>query len=889
MGANNNNSPQSTGAGMGIFGYIAIALILLLFVAKYVVGKLFAPHTMSLPQFILTLVHWHATVVYRTTIPLSAPLRWHWVAVATMGIGAVVGLVADIFIMSKLEDKGGWNALFGINKKHISPLDGDDPAKWLPYKASKYTAYTPASVVRKDAVRPSLKTTAKKDRWLEDYGFVVGYVNSQPNLPIAISSELSILVTGEPRSGKTAGLVIPWVASWHGPVVTTSTRNEVAIATHHARRLVSGDHIYSLALPNTLVPEGIVPISYDICWFYPDEMSSIIESAERRASMFAAVASDKGQPIWESSAKQVFACLLIIAFAWRKCQVDMVNPDIPLGERTILKDSAYGVYRNVLAKSSSASATKGASTTPPAPPQTSIDASHTKAVLLTSHLQVLQDLASMAWAVNPDSVSQMVRFIEQIVPRPSRTNPDSSLVSMNSDKSPAAEYIKNVVKIFGSASDDTEFSRTVIGLVQVGLGKLNDMQIAEMFITPYHVPVFDPDEFLDKSGTLYLISRSDDSADLGKFFALVINEITAAARRRAQRMGRCEPGLALILDEIANIAPLPNLKSYMSEGGGTGITTAAIVQNLKQLISIYTDSGKDEIVSSANVILAFGGAKAPEDLALYAQMAPEKVVLMQSFDSTGKKAGTSESLRASLTVNQIANMPAGWMFVKLPNADPLIVKSTPCNENLFFGSKDVNSQILKWVKYRRNVSKWTPEWGRGYDPTTTKYPFHGVNRYLSWHAMSDLVYGSKPVPLMPVSIDVPVPQIPDEADGRQTVHEAPHSAAVHNKRAERPTPYHADAVEAESGINEAQINSSLVKTIEDIARSNGWSRSGRFAEPATGRLHTVSRGQVVSVDASSQLTDEDDDEDGDSFPFGSYKPEDSSSSSSAMSFLNDDE
>ena len=661
---------------LGLAGAVVVAA---LFDMK-AVSAIWGPAHLTLAQFIETVFRWHSATVWHTRTALAHPLAWHWGA-AILG-GAILGIsLGAISLGWHFAQSSEWVKRFFGTGGDSSAKRSANPAKWLPFAPAKFASFTPAAVVARDRVRPSLAGVAKAHRRLDDYGFVIGYAANRRRYPIAISAELSVLVAGEPRSGKTAGFVIPWVSGWQGPLVNTSTRNEVLRATLAARRRVS-EHIYVLTLPGIDIPEGVEPISYDICWFYDDELDALIESAERRAGVFSEAAADKGQPIWQNATKQIFACLLLIGFAWRVAQVRW------LGENDAsAKPSLDGIEPHA------------------------------------NHIDVLKHFATLEWTRNPERVAAVQAFL--------------ATKDLLGDKGAyVASYVGSVVRTFSGGSGTTEFAQTIAGMIAVGLGKLNDPQVAAVFSTPWDKPVFDPEEFLAASGTLYLISRSEDSGDLAKFFSLVVNEVAAAARRRAARMGRCDPGLALILDEIANIAPLPNLKSYMSEGGGNGITTVAVVQNLRQLVSVYGQQRADEIVSGANVLAAFGGSKAKEDLAMYAELAGSRTVRMSSFDERGKVTGRSESTQAALDANQIGNMPEGWVYLKLPGCDPIIAKT---------------------VYYWRLPESWgwKREWGKRFDAGITSYAFHGTSRALSWRAIHDLAIESEKVPLSRFAVEIP--------------------------------------------------------------------------------------------------------------------------------------
>ena len=691
---------------LGLAGTVVLAAVL----DMKAVSAIWGPGRLSLAEFIATLFHWHATRVFHTRTILAHPLAWHWGA-AILG-GAILGIcLGAISLVWHFGRSSGWASRFFSATGAEEAKRSANPAKWLPFVPEKFASFTPRAVVARDRVRPSLARVAKKHRRLDDYGFVIGYAAGRRRYPIAISSELSVLVAGEPRSGKTAGFVIPWVAGWQGSVVNTSTRNEVLRATLAARKRVS-EHVYVLTLPGIDIPEGVEPISYDICWFYDDELEALIESAERRAGVFSEVAADKGQPIWENASKQIFACLLLIGFAWRGAQVRFLGED-------------------------------DASAKP------SLDSIDPK----TNHIDVLKHFANLEWTRTPKGVAAVRTFLADNIPAGKGAY--------------VASYVGSVVRTFSGGSGTTEFAQTIAGMIAVGLGKLNDPQVAAVFSTPWDKPVFDPEEFLASSGTLYLISRSEDSRELAKFFSLVVNEVAAAARRRGARMGRCDPGLALILDEIANIAPLPNLKSYMSEGGGVGVTTIAVVQNLRQLVSVYGQQRADEIVSGANVLAAFGGSKAKEDLAMYAELAGSRTVRMSSFDERGKVTGRSESTQAALDANQIGNMPEGWVYLKLPSCDPIIVKT---------------------VYYWRLPKSWAwkREWGKRFDADITNYPFHGTSRALGWRAIHDLAVASEGAALTRFAVEIPAGM--GEAQPKAETEEVPGSEPIGSETKNPPRP-----------------------------------------------------------------------------------------------------
>ncbi|MEU9889985.1 TraM recognition domain-containing protein [Sphaerisporangium sp. NPDC051017] len=84
-----------------------------------------------------------------------------------------------------------------------------------------------AVLIRGPVVRPSLAGTGYA---VEEVGVRLGRARSG-GMPLAISSESSVLVMSAPRQGKTSMVIIPWLHRWPGPALATSVRKDVVEAT----------------------------------------------------------------------------------------------------------------------------------------------------------------------------------------------------------------------------------------------------------------------------------------------------------------------------------------------------------------------------------------------------------------------------------------------------------------------------------------------------------------------------------------------------------------------------------------------------------------------------------------------------------------------------------
>ena len=90
-------------------------------------------------------------------------------------------------------------------------------------------------------------------------------------------------------------------------------------------------------------------------------------------------------------------------------------------------------------------------------------------------------------------------------------------------------------------------------------------------------PAFDPDAFAASKDTLYLVSPAATQAVHASLVVALLDQIRTAVYR-----WRPGPPMLFALDEVANIAPLPDLPSTLAEGGSQGLVVMACLQDLSQ-------------------------------------------------------------------------------------------------------------------------------------------------------------------------------------------------------------------------------------------------------------------------------------------------------------------
>ncbi|MGD0321476.1 MAG: type IV secretory system conjugative DNA transfer family protein [Acidimicrobiales bacterium] len=162
-------------------------------------------------------------------------------------------------------------------------------------------------------------------------------------------------------------------------------------------------------------------------------------------------------------------------------------------------------------------------------------------------------------------------------------------------------------------------------------------------------PDFDARSFCDSGGTLYICATGSHQALAAPLVVSLLSEIRDAAYvRAAERVTRDAtssapardrpPPLVLALDEVANIAPLPDLPSIVSEGGSQGVVTLACLQDLSQARSRWgrTAEGFFSLFGTTVLLAGIGDVQTLETLSM---LAGEREVQTRSISAPAASSG----------------------------------------------------------------------------------------------------------------------------------------------------------------------------------------------------------------------------------------------------------
>lgn len=208
----------------------------------------------------------------------------------------------------------------------------------------------------------------------------------------------------------------------------------------------------------------------------------------------------------------------------------------------------------------------------------------------------------------------------------------------------------------------------------------------------------DLDHFLATCSTLFVVGPSHYQQVVAPMIVGLVDAVAQrAAERAALQGGRLDPPLLLALDEVANIAPLRNLPSLVSEGGGRGIITLWAAQSLAQLRARYGADEQQAILTATTAKLIYGGMSNDADLRNISAWAGERAEAMVSHYGGGlpwlptpeplggvssptEMAGqqsVSPMYRPVLPVEEIQQLPPHQAWLWWQSEPPLRVETRP--------------------------------------------------------------------------------------------------------------------------------------------------------------------------------------------------------------------
>lgn len=171
--------------------------------------------------------------------------------------------------------------------------------------------------------------------------------------------------------------------------------------------------------------------------------------------------------------------------------------------------------------------------------------------------------------------------------------------------------------------------------------------VAEM-CSPRPEEAFDATGWLARGGTVHVVAPAAESTSVAPLTAAFVDDIVVAARALAMARpdGQLDPPFRLVLDELPNICPLPQVDSYLADGGGRGIQICWYAQARSQLVERFGREKASTILGATSVMLYGGGLHDPELLKDLSTMLGQVEVRTQTRNTAGSGVTSwSEQIR----------------------------------------------------------------------------------------------------------------------------------------------------------------------------------------------------------------------------------------------------
>lgn len=218
-------------------------------------------------------------------------------------------------------------------------------------------------------------------------------------------------------------------------------------------------------------------------------------------------------------------------------------------------------------------------------------------------------------------------------------------------------------------------------------------------------------ELLDGRGTLYICAGSDFQHQAAPLVAGLVREVRTAVYERSQAAAVADsvesfapesqrdarPPLLLVLDELANIAPLHDLPKLVAEGASQGVVTLACLQDLAQARAKWGRDA-DAFMTNFGTKLVFPGIGDTRTLEEISLLAGEHEVSTVSVTRGARRRGlwgprpmtrtVSTRKERSLPVSAIARGFPGCVL-GIEGTEPGFLRATP-----WFSSSPFREAVL---------------------------------------------------------------------------------------------------------------------------------------------------------------------------------------------------
>jgi type IV secretion system protein VirD4 len=190
----------------------------------------------------------------------------------------------------------------------------------------------------------------------------------------------------------------------------------------------------------------------------------------------------------------------------------------------------------------------------------------------------------------------------------------------------------------------------------------------------------DPADLLTGANTLYVCAPSTEQDYLRPIFATIIKDVISEAFDQANANGgSLDLPLLVVLDELANLARIPDLDTLASTCASHGICLVSILQSYAQLVDKWGSSRAATIVDNHRAKVLLKGSTDRLLLEHFARLLGDEAV--EQTSSTQSRGGTSTTestrYRPLAALHQLRSLPDNTGLLLYGNLPPTKLELRP--------------------------------------------------------------------------------------------------------------------------------------------------------------------------------------------------------------------
>lgn len=213
--------------------------------------------------------------------------------------------------------------------------------------------------------------------------------------------------------------------------------------------------------------------------------------------------------------------------------------------------------------------------------------------------------------------------------------------------------------------------------------------------SPFGRRVLDMNQVLDEGGTIYVVSDEEEQEILKPVFQCVAQSYLRACRKRQRRLGAgpLQNPPMLMLEEAANVAPLPTLDKMAATYRGYGIVIVSIWQDEAQVGTIYGERAST-VLGNHTTRVYLPGSSDDQTLERISRLIGDQPITAQSASASQSEAGTTvsymegtEDVRVA-PIDYLRTLPQNTAIAMSGRFPPIQISSLP-----WFQDSEMRSRI----------------------------------------------------------------------------------------------------------------------------------------------------------------------------------------------------